>query len=136
MYRIIDHTADFGLLIFGRSEQELFVHAGLALMDQLTELEHLNAAEALELEVAGLDRPDLMVNWLREILYLWNGRQKLVKAIKIHSLSPQMLRAGLALDTYDPDGHVIKHEIKAVTYHQVDVSRSRSGWTAKVIFDV
>jgi protein archease len=135
-YRLIDHTADFGLLISGRHEKGLFSNAGMALMDQLTELDRLRGEESHELKVAGLDLPDLMVNWLREILYFWSGRQKLVKAIEIRSLSPEFLHAQLAVDTYDPDVHVIKREIKAVTYHQIDVRQKGEDWEAKIIFDV
>jgi len=42
----------------------------------------------------------------------------------------------VGVDDYCPGRHVLKHEIKAVTYHQIQVSETESGWEARVIFDV
>ena len=88
------------------------------------------------MEVSGEDWADLMINWLREILYLWNGKERLVKSADITSLSETRLTAQVPFDPYDPDRHVIKTEIKAVTYHQIQVKRTPSGWTARIIFDI
>jgi SHS2 domain-containing protein len=77
-----------------------------------------------------------MINWLREILYLWNGKERLVKSIQILSLSENKISAKIYFDAYMPDRHIIKTEIKAVTYHQIQVKSSSSGWEARVIFDI
>jgi SHS2 domain-containing protein len=86
--------------------------------------------------VSGVDWADLMINWLREILYLWNGKERLVKSVKILSLSEKNISAIIYFDAYKPDRHLIKTEIKAVTYHQIQVKRSASGWKAQIIFDI
>jgi SHS2 domain-containing protein len=77
-----------------------------------------------------------MVNWLREVLYLWNGKELLVKKASILSLSETKLTATIECDSFNPDRHVIKTEIKAVTYHQIQVTSSPHGWEAKIIFDI
>jgi SHS2 domain-containing protein len=87
-------------------------------------------------KVSGDDWPDLMVNWLREVLFFWSGKEKLVKKALILSLSENELTAKIDFDPYVPGHNVIKAEIKAVTYHQIHVGSGPSGWEAKVIFDV
>ena len=77
-----------------------------------------------------------MVNWLRELLYLWTGEEKLVKAVDMLSISKYELTADVQYEQYDPERHVIKGEIKAVTYHQIQVYKEDRGWEAKIIFDV
>ena len=77
-----------------------------------------------------------MINWLRELLYLRNGKEMLIKAAVTSSISEKNLRAKVTFDRYDPDNHVINCEIKAVTYHQLHVSRGPTGWESKIIFDV
>jgi len=135
-YRLIDHTADFGIHVFGTDPVELFANAAYAMFDMLTEIDTLKGLDTTELRVTGDDWPDLMVNWLRELLYLWNGKELLVKKTRILALSENELSANVELDPFDPDRHEIKIEIKAVTYHQIQVSEEPEGWEAKVIFDV
>ena len=135
-YKLLDHTADFGLHIFGSEPKELFANAAYALFDVLTEVKRLKGTNRTDLVVTGDDWADLMVNWLRELLYFWNGPERLVKRVHILSLSETELSANIAFDPFDPDRHAIKIEIKAVTYHQIEVSEGTEGWEAKVIFDI
>lgn len=135
-YKFINHTADFGIQVFGGDPQELFANAAHALFDMLTETDRLKTAETILLQVFGDDWSDLMVNWLRELLYYYNGDAKLVKQVRILSLSESELNASVQLDHFDPDRHVIKAEIKAVTYHQIQVVDKPDGWEARIIFDV
>ena len=135
-YRLIDHTADFGMQVFGSDSQELFTNAALALFDVITEMDVLKGLDSCNIAASGEDWPDLMINWLREILYLWNGKERLVKSVKILSLSENNISAKIYFDAYKPDRHIIKTEIKAVTYHQIQVKSSPSGWKAQIIFDI
>ena len=135
-YKLIDHTADFGMQVFGSDSQELFSNAALALFDVITDMDVLEGRNSCNITASGEDWPDLMINWLREILYLWNGKERLVKSIQILSLSENKISAKIYFDAYMPDRHIIKTEIKAVTYHQIQVKSSSSGWEARVIFDI
>ena len=135
-YNLIDHTADFGLRVYGSDSKELFANAAWAVFDLITEMDQLTGLDSCDIEVSGDDWPDLMVNWLREVLYLWNGKELLVKKARILSLSENELTATLECDPFNPDRHVIKTEIKAVTYHQIQVNSSPSGWESRIIFDI
>ena len=135
-YHLIDHTADFGIQVFGADSRELFSNAALALFDVITEMDELNGDDSCDITASGEDWSDLMINWLREILYLWNGREMLVKSVQVLSLSENKISAKIYFDAYKPDRHAIKTEIKAVTYHQIQVKRSATGWKARVIFDI
>jgi SHS2 domain-containing protein len=77
-----------------------------------------------------------MVNWLRELLYLWNGKKKFIKKITLSFITEKELSALVTYDLFDPDIHEVKNEIKAVTYHQIKVEQMSGGWNARVIFDV
>jgi SHS2 domain-containing protein len=135
-YNLIDHTADFGMQVFGTDSQELFINAALALFDIITEMRVLKGCDSCNITASGEDWPDLMINWLREILYLWNGKERLVKSVRILSLSETEISAKIYFDAYIPHRHTINIEIKAVTYHQIQVKSRPSGWEARVIFDI
>ncbi|KPJ78815.1 MAG: hypothetical protein AMJ54_01655 [Deltaproteobacteria bacterium SG8_13] len=135
-YEIIDHTADIGLHVYGADAAELFSNAASALTDVITDHRGVVAAESLNLSVTGLDWPDLMVNWLRELLYLWSGKDLLVASVEIEQVSEQKIVAVASVEPFRSERHRIHNEIKAVTYHQIDVSESLTGWEAKIILDV
>jgi SHS2 domain-containing protein len=136
IYKLIDHTADFGIQVFGADPKALFTNAALALFDVITETDVLKGRDFCHIKVSGEDLSDLMINWLREMLYQWNGKERLVKSVRILSLSENKIFAKTYFDDYKPNRHTIKTEIKAVTYHQIQVKRSPSGWEARVIFDI
>ena len=135
-YKLIDHTADFGIHVFGLNPKDLFVNTAAAMFDQIVDSEDKAGEKKHEIKITGADWPDLMVNWLRELLFLWSAKQMLIGDIDITSITETELTAVLAYDVYHPDKHILKNEIKAVTYHQIQVNKYFAGWEAKVIFDV
>jgi SHS2 domain-containing protein len=135
-YRIFDHTADLGVEVTGATLEELYAGAALALFDLLTDLSSVRAGVAREIVVSGEDPADLLVNFLREILYGWNGDGFLMKSCLIREVKPKRLKALLRGEPFDPACHRIQQEIKAVTYHQASVEKMGDGWVARVIFDV
>jgi len=135
-YELIDHTADFGMQVYASSVKDLFQHAALALMDQLLEAAKPCEQQTQQLSVAGSDWPDLMVNWLREILFLWDGNERLVRSVQIENIVHNKLDAQVQTEAFSPQHHVIKTEIKAVTYHQIQVVDRGHQWEAKIIFDI
>jgi SHS2 domain-containing protein len=135
-YEIIDHTADFGIEVRGADLRDLFENAGYAMFDVITDMNRSDALSGTAVNVSGEDWPDLMVNWLRELLYLWTGKGLLVKIINVISLSEYKLSADIKFDHFDPGRHLIKSELKAVTYHQISVEHEETEWKARIIFDV
>jgi SHS2 domain-containing protein len=135
-YRVFDHTADLGVELSAATVEGLYAAAAFALFDLLTDLSMVRAGITREIVVTGEDQADLLVNFLREVLYLWNGGGFLVKTCLIREATPQRLKALLRGECFDPSRHRIKQEIKAVTYHQASVCETAEGWRAKVVFDV
>ncbi len=134
-YILINHTADLALRIFGKDPAELFSNAAFALFDMITDSSPQGEKE-MEIRVSGEDMPDLMFHWLRELLYLWNGRGFLLCGSRISAISAQELQATVRLAHYNPAHHRIKEEIKAVTYHCLSVEQKNSEWVAEVVLDV
>jgi protein archease len=135
-YHTFDHTADLGLAINGASEEKLFANAAFAILDIITDLNRVEARDARRIAVEGDNREDLLINFLREVLYLYNGERWLLKEIRIIRLSEKGLEAEALGETFDEQKHEIRKEIKAVTYHQAEVRQTPANWTARVIFDV
>ncbi|RPJ43574.1 MAG: archease [Deltaproteobacteria bacterium] len=135
-HETFDHTADIGIRAFGRTVEEVFVHAAEALFEVLTDLDSIRGHLTREVEINGSDREDLFVRWLGELLYLCEGEGYLFREFSIFQLTPTCLKAAARGERFDPSRHEFKTEIKAVTYHQVEVSQKDGVWVGKVIFDI
>jgi SHS2 domain-containing protein len=137
-YRLFDHTADLGVEIYGPDPAALFINAGYALFEMLVQREEQSpqGRHHRRIEVQGGDWADLMVNWLRELLYLFNGDQQVLSDIRMQALSENELQAVVASEDFMPRRHRVRQEIKAVTYHQIDVGPQSGRWMARVIFDI
>lgn len=141
IYRLFDHTADLGVEIYGDDARSLFANAATTLFEMMvSSAEGGNVADAgddeEEIDVSGADWPDLMVNWLRELLYLWTVRQRILVGLRIEAIEENGIRARLETCPFDAHRHVAEREIKAVTYHQVAAGPQGDRWRARVIFDI
>lgn len=135
-YEIIDHTADLGIRVTGESLEKLFENAGLVLFDLLTDLRSIRSDTRTSFALEAENPESLFVQWLRELLHFFYGRKRLFCAFEITELSDTRLTVTGWGERLDPNRHVVLAEIKAVTYHELSVTRTESGWTAQVIFDV
>ena len=135
-YVILNHTADLGLRVTGRTIEDVFANAAAALTDLMIGTRTVKKMTRRGLDVNGIDRDDLWVNFLREILSLLTSKTYAVKSCQILRMEANHLTAELRGEPYDVVRHVVKTEIKAITYHQAGVRRTRDGWEGKVICDV
>jgi SHS2 domain-containing protein len=142
-YKFFDHTADIGVEISGRTKKELFANAASALFDVLIENNDSKSKTAKRVQgrqkivtVEGADVEDLFINFLRELLYLFNGEKFITVRCEIIQFSNKELQVRLTGESFNDKKHLIKTEIKAVTYSGLSVEKQKSGWRARVIFDV
>src|ERR671925_1487666 len=131
-YRITPRQSELAVKVFGSSQADLFANSAFALFDVMTDLEKIRLQERLPLEVEGTDRDDLMVNWMRELLYLFQGSGYLLKEFEIGEAKDKLVRAQVYGEKLDPDRHEIKTEIRAVAYHQGRMQKTGDQWTAQV----
>lgn len=137
-YKFFDHTADIGVEVTGRARNELFVNAAGALFDVMIENKtgEVSKKKRKTIKVEGADVADLLINFLRELLYLFNGERFIADSCEIIKFTNQELQARLTGELFDSKKHLIKTEIKAVTYSGAKVEKIKTGWKARIIFDV
>lgn len=135
-YELMDHTADLRIRVTAETLEDLFAEAGKAVFNLLLRSTRQPGIEKRRVEMEGLDLEDLMVNWLRELLYFFNGQGKAAASITILSLNNTLIRATVELYDVDYLRDEVLTDIKAVTYHQIEVGRLNEGYVTQVIFDV
>lgn len=135
-FEIIDHTADVGIVAYGADVEELFSNAALALFSLITELESIEEKLHFDLKVSSQDRDSLLVEWLNELIYLFDVEHILFNRFDIESLTHNQLKAVCYGETFDPMKHKIKVGIKAATYHMLKLDKNGGGYKAQIIFDI
>lgn len=134
-WRLLEHTADIRLEVTGSTHEALFLNAGMGLTSLLGADETLPAQEKQILQLTGEDAEDLLVSWLRELLYLSEVRDFILVDASFTHLTSTDLTAELSLrhSTEKDESDV---EIKAVTYHGLKIEKSDRGYRAEVVFDI
>jgi len=135
-FTFLDHTADLGIMVTGLDLRDLFEKAAHSMMQIMIEGQPTGKTSSLQLSVSGEDYADLMVRWLGEILYLFQGEDKIVICTEISSITKSHINATLQTVPFNPKQHEVLAEIKAVTYHLIEVVCENGCWKATIIFDL
>jgi SHS2 domain-containing protein len=137
-YRILPHTADGKFQAFGRTLEEAFGNAALALASLMWDWAAIVPKARHFVHVTGIDREQLLVKFLGEIIYLFETRQFLLGKVDGLRIRPQFegfsLEAVLGGDTLS-SGHEIYGDVKAVTYNELKIEAC-DGFTVQVVVDM
>jgi SHS2 domain-containing protein len=136
MYEHFEHTADLGLRVRAANLNTLFAEAAEALFAAIVEdVNTVEPREPLSLRVAGTDRAYLLFDWLRSLLFQFEGERLLFRRFEVH-VAEDGLTATAWGEPFDPARHPLSHEVKAITYHGLVVEPADGGWLAEVIVDI
>ncbi|MBC7081687.1 MAG: archease [Thermoplasmatales archaeon] len=135
VYKIIDHTADIGIEAYGKTLEEAFENTAKGMFSIITNGEKIEGKieKKIEINREGDDEM-LLVDWLSELIYL-HDVEKLVFGdfkVKIND----KLEAIAYGEKYDRSKHGYGIEIKAVTYHMLEIKRNKKGFVIRVLFDI
>lgn len=130
-FREVEHAADWALQVWAPDLSGLLVQAARGMFAlagvQLKE----DPPSERTIELSFLDREQLLVKFLTELLYLMEQEHLAFTEIQV-SLEQDQLKALLR-------GYPIRSiekAIKAVTYHNLEVRQNEQGYEAYLVFDV
>ncbi len=135
-YRLIPHTADLGMEVWGKDLPDLFAQAGRAFFDIMMDSRSIDFQQEREVTVEAPDLEALLVAWLGELLFIFDARHFVFTRFTIQSLTPNTIQALGQGELFDAKKHGLKLAIKAVTYHQLRIWEEKGIWRARVIFDL
>ena len=133
-FRLIEHTADTGLVAYGSSLAEAFANAAYGLFSIMAETRKVREAESQLISVGGEDAESLLFNWLNHLIYVFEVQHFLFKRFDITEFDEHGLKATGWGEKYDPARHHLKLGVKSATYYLLEVDRGKN--RVQVIFDV
>jgi SHS2 domain-containing protein len=138
-FEIIDHTADIGIVAYGKTKREVFINAAKGMFEIIAgenrELKE-NFYDKIKLEAKSLE--DLLIAWLNELLYISEVKLVILNKFKIKELSDGQIKAEIGGTKINHLSIRVKREVKAVTYHRLEIKKDEESglWRAQVIFDI
>jgi SHS2 domain-containing protein len=139
-YRFLEDTAiaDAAFEAEGESLEELFEACAQATFEVMAETKTVEAKDQEEIQLKSEDLEGLLFSWLAELIYLKDLKVTVFNKyrIKIDKQNGYRLKASIWGEPIDVKKHRVKVDVKAVTYHLLEVKNKDNMWTAKVILDI
>jgi SHS2 domain-containing protein len=135
-YQNIEHTADIGIAVTGKTLEEVFALAAGAMFDIMVDVATVEPIEKATISLQAENLDELLVAWLNELAFRSEVNGMFFSKFQVESVTETSLQATAMGEPYDQGKHSLGVSVKAATYHELKISRSDGGWSAQVIFDV
>jgi len=130
-------TADVAFVAYGKNLDELFINSALAMFELITNTKQIKPLRSKKIKVTGNDLQSLMFNWLNELLIYIDGENLAFSKFDVKIDEKKFkLEAVCKGEKINPKKHEIKSEIKAATYHKLEIKKERKIWKSQVILDI
>jgi SHS2 domain-containing protein len=133
-FELIDHTADTGLIARGDTLEEAFSNAALGLFSIIAGISGIRESQSRRIEIQSRDINGLLVDWLNELVYIFDVDHLLFTRCLVKELNETGLKAICYGEKYDPARHQLRTGVKSATYHMLSVNRQDN--SVRVIFDI
>jgi len=135
-FEILEHPSDLGIEAYGVTMAETFRNAARGLMSVIAGTSVIEPEEERSISIIGLDRENLFVRWLTEILFLYDAEKFLTTDVTFAIINDTSLHATILGQKYDAKIHELKLDVKAITYHKLKIENIENNWTARVFVDI
>jgi SHS2 domain-containing protein len=126
-YRNLEHMTDAFIEVSGETLEEAFETAGISVVDTILDIKFVEKKTERMIEVSATDLKGLLYSWLEEIIILTitDGFAGRSFNVKITKADKYFLTATISGEPIDFDKHHFKVEIKAPTYHLMEIKQER-----------
>lgn len=136
----IDHPADTGFRAYGVDMEEAFENAALALTEIMVDVERVEVREEIEVELEAEDLEALLYDWLDHLLYLFDAKDMVGSEFEVEIIPEAeggyRIEARVRGEKYDPDKHGSGSEVKAMTYHMMEIDQGEDECSVQVVVDI
>ena len=140
-YTLLDHTADMGIAATGEDIAAAFANAAQGMFAWMVDLDTVEEREEHSVEATGRDVEALLVEFLNELLFLFETRGLLFKRLRVgETVAPEegsahrLVAVGFG-ERLDPQRHQLRGSIKSATYHMLQVQERPAECRVQVILD-
>jgi SHS2 domain-containing protein len=126
--------------VHGPTLRAVFEEAAFAMFNVMTDPTAVKPKFTDSVEITAHDQVSLLHDWLEQLLLSFDLDGKVYSRFRVEKIEEQ--NGGLHLvakargGLYEKGRHPAKVEIKAVTYHRMEVTATEKGYVARYILDL
>ena len=136
----LEHTADVLIEARGPSLSEAFEMAALATYEVMTDTSRVEPRDRVDVEVEGIDLPNLLYRWIEELIIHTDSRRLVFSKFKVKEIEIGQdyarLKAEAWGEEFNPEKHVSRTVVKAMTYAQMSLKEESGCWTLRFVVDI
>lgn len=137
-YEYFETTADIGVTACGESLENAFINSALGTMNLITSINQIKPKITKKVEIKSEDIYGLLYDWITELLILLDSDFFIASEydIKITKNNEYILTGNITGDIYNTDLYNYKTEVKAITYHNMDIKKIGDKYKLNFILDL
>jgi SHS2 domain-containing protein len=139
-FEFLEHTADVYIRAHGKTLEEAFENAALAMFEVMTDTEKVSPDMADSVEVEAEDEYALLYSWLEALLVKFETKNMFYSKFKISSIEETSdgfsIKAAVWGEKFNAEKHPQKVAVKAVTYHRMEIIKEIDKVTLEFILDI
>ena len=138
-YKFIDHTADIACEVLGDTLEELFTASVEAWRSSVVEETKCGEREIKKFKLKASSKEQLLVDFISEInyyLFTRNWLFNLVLELEIKQKNDTWILSTEIEGMHVSQDVEIKQEIKAITFHQMNIEKRENKYYTFIVFDI
>jgi SHS2 domain-containing protein len=139
-FEFLEHTADVYIRAHGKTLEEAFENAALAMFEVMTDTDKVSPDVEDSVKVEAEDEYALLYSWLEALLVKFETKNMLYSKFKISSIEETSdgfsVKAAVCGEKFNAEKHVQKVGVKAVTYHRMEIIKEIDKVTLEFILDI
>jgi SHS2 domain-containing protein len=136
---MLEHMSDAYIEAYGRNLSEAYANAAYALTDTIIDIQTVKPELKKVIEVKGFDLINLLYNWLEAVLLEMQVEQNVYRefSTKVSKEDESwLIHAECFGERFVIEKHHPKVEVKAVTYHLMEVIEEENRYVVRFLLDL
>ena len=135
-YQLLEHTADLGIRVLEKDLESIFINSARAMSDLIADISTIKPVIPVKIKVQAQDRDELLKNWLSELLYHFHVKEMLFSKFDIEIFDDKTISSVATGEKVCDARHSFKNDIKAVTFHALNIHRTGNQLSTDIVFDI
>ena len=139
-FRFLDYMGDAYVEAYGSSLEEAYTNAALAMFEVMTDTSKVEPNIKESVEVEGDDLKSLLYSWLESLLIKYGIENRLYSKFVVEKIDIDNSHARLKASIFGEDFNHLKHpsktEVKAITFHLMEIEHSEDKCRLRFLLDL
>ncbi len=136
----VEHPSDIGFRAYGRDLAEALENAALALFELMVDTSKVRPLQEVPIELEAEDEGALLYDWLERFLYFHDAQGVVMSKFKVDDIVQRnhnfKIKARAWGERFDSKRHDARVEVKAITYHMMEVKLGKGKCMVQAVVDI